>query len=345
MLYKLGYYFNIPNFEGLMLTFEDNHLVFRLGSMSPLNGNLHYYNMLYYSFDYPILYNADDGRVSSALLLDFIPVRERESLTGKGYEIEIPPRDGSVPKLFLDGTCLIGDAESRDHTTIFQNTVLFYHSIQKYSLLANKPSKPEEYLSECIKTVKEIRSYIHALDLNKELADLSVKVEDHYRSKIGDYDHYTAYRYADCSSKLIRNDTYLKSLVGLGEFCIVNERVYGGPASTIATGVYGKELLDAEKDQIISQYSEEEHIGHLLYDRFLEDERRRRFAFSWGRKLSDFKKILYQGFHFDKIEGNVELQRKTYPLDRRGYSTISSETIQSVLKELNEYIGQLTIVK
>lgn len=343
MLYKLGYYFNVPNFKGLILTFERNHFVFRMGSMSPLNGDLHYYNMSYYSFDYPVLYCADDGRVSSALLLDLIPVREKKNLIGKGYEIEIPQRDGSVPNLFLDGISLIGNTESKDQTTIFQNTVLFYYSIQKYSLFANKPSKPEEYLNACIKAVKEICSYIHTLDFYKELADLHIKVEDHYRSKIGDYDNYTAYRYADCSSDIIRNDSYLKSLVGLGQSCIVNERVYGGPFPKVTTGVYGKEMLDAEKSHIISKYSEEEHIGYLLYDLFIEDERRRNFAFSWSRTLSDFKKILYQGFHLDRIEGNVDLQRMTYPLDSRGYTTISSETLNSVLNNLNDYISQITV--
>ena len=343
MLYKLGYFFNIPNYAGLILTFENNHFVFRSGSMSPLNGNLHYYNMSYYSFDYPVLYNADDGEARSALLLDLIPVRERMGLTGKGYEIEIPPRDGSVPRLFLDGTCLIGNAESNDRTTIFQNTVLFYHSIQKYSLLANKPSKPEEYLNACIKTVKEIRFYIQTLNLYNELADLHIEVEDHYRSKIGDSDNYSAYRITVCPSEIIRNDSYLQSLVGIGTKCIVNERVYGGPVSKVATGVFSKEQLEIEKNRIISQYSEEEHIGHLLFEKYEEDKRRRYFAISWSRKLPDFRKILYQGFHFDRIEGNDELQKMTYPLDCRGHTPISPEIRNNVLKKLNDYIGQFTI--
>ena len=345
MLYKLGYLYIVPNYGGLVLTFENDHFVFRSGSMSPLNGDLKYFNMGYYSLDYPVLYEAREERACSVLLLDSIPVRERKELVGEGFEIEIPPRDGNTPKLFYNGNCLIGGTDSKDHTTIFHNTLLFFYSIQRYSLRANYPTHPEEYLKSCIMTVKDIHSYIKSIDLRKELADLKIRVKDHSRCKIGDYDNYTADRFVECSSELIQNDAYLNSLVGLGESCIVDERVYGGAPPTVFTGEYGEEMLEKEKDRIVMQYSEDEHFGHLLYDRYNEDLRRRRFAYMWDLMLPSFKKILYQVFHLDRIEGNAQLQAMTYPLDQRGYTTVSHDTVRIVMEELNDYIIPLTIMK
>lgn len=357
MKYKIGFFYNTPHYHSLYYTFESDHFEFKLSSLSYEGNHPHQYsNMGYYSFDYPVIYEEDDmGRMVNARLLSSIPVHEQHTLTGKGFEILIPPRNGDTPKVFLDGTCLIEGNDTEDKTTIFNNTVLFYFSIQFYSLAVKNPVLPEDKLKACIAAMKEIRLYLNNLDLYKELDSLSVRVYGHLRCKIGDDDTYSVYRIADSSSEVIRKDSYLSSLIGIGEQCIWRESAYSGHLESDAwkylseegylRGTYDNEMLEKEKNRIIKLYSEDTHIGHLLYDRYQENQRKTHFAYTWDSKLNDFKRILYQGFNFDRIEGNIKLQKMTYPLGSSGYKTVSSDTQESVLKEINTYLFTLTLVK
>lgn len=357
MQYKIGYFYNTPHYHSLFLTFVSDHLEFKLSSLS-YEGNRppHYSNMGYYNLDYPVIYEEDDmGRMMNSRLLSTIPVQEQHTLTGKGFEILIPPRNGDAPKIFLDGTCLTGGKDSKDPTTIFNNTVLFYFAIHYYSLTVNNHTLPEDKLKACIAAVKEIRLYLNSFDLYRELDSLSVRVYDHLKCKVGDNDTYSVYRIADSSSEMIRQDSYLSTLIGMGEQCIWRESAYSGHLESDAwkvlseegymRGTYDKEMLEKEKKRIIKLYSEDEHIGHLLFDRYQENLRKKHFAYTWDKRLPDFKRILYQGFHFDRIAGNIELQKKTYPLGSSGYKTVSSDTQDSVLKDLNTYLYPLTLVK
>lgn len=62
MEYKIGFFYNLPFSDNhsnrIIIVFETDHLKFKMVNPSLLP-RLHYSNMTYYSFDYPIIYSED----------------------------------------------------------------------------------------------------------------------------------------------------------------------------------------------------------------------------------------------------------------------------------------------
>lgn len=94
MAIKFGYYYHL-----IMCDSHDNRVIleytkggYRFRRVSPYS--LHLENpipsMSYYSFDYPVIFNDHGNYISDIVFLSKIPIRSKDHLTNKGFELYCP---------------------------------------------------------------------------------------------------------------------------------------------------------------------------------------------------------------------------------------------------------------
>lgn len=227
---------------------------------------------------------------------------------------------------------------------------LFYRSVITYSILSRIVnsirsnakrfsvfSVLHDYspFDNMYKVIHGIKDYVNSFEIEDLLQDLEVEVSEHFRHKIGDDDSYSVHRQATLSSPIANNDNYLKNLIGIGGTQIYSDSGYCSAESmrleNLITGKYTGQILEDEKQKIISSYSKEEHLGYILSDLLSIIIRNYSEVDGWNSFLITYRDFLINVFHVDALSNkDRSFEHNFYPIE-----SSYCDNPQDILDELN----------
>lgn len=368
--YKIGYFYNITRNDThknrVVVTFEKNSFTFKLIDPNILP-ELHYTSIGYYSFDHPIIYNEDSlGNIVNLKFLSDIPIRCESEIVGHGWEIFVPffgfensnnPCKGENIKsqIYLCdifGTKIFNNGKEIVEIDDIQNNLFYNISLLRFVL--NKIVNSIWYDSFDLRhprihnnykfyteTLRTITEYVDSFNIKDILSDLFIEVNEYFHTKPGDDDRYSVYRKAKLSSNIANNDFYLRNIIGIGEKCIYQDSGFCSAQSMripdLVTGVYKGKKLKEEKQKIISSYSRQEHISHLLADIY-SSVMKNMFGYKkWCELLDICDNCLVNYFNFEKIfrsrKGSSKVESKFYSIE-----TPYEKNPQAIIDEINNII-------
>lgn len=311
---------------------------FRIFSVSRdiIPESYHHQRGYYRELSTPVLCQTTDRKVVGLRFLPDFPIsstpldeafsfyveNEKATLMYKGYHIKKALNLDKRGEIFLNlltqytvATKIIADS----------NTALKYISAQD-----------EFYMRK--RNISQLVKYIDSINLNHILESLYVEVHDHYRYKSGDDDHYNIYRTARLADSSIEYDSYIKHIIGIGENVRIYESsAYGGSLwgdaedfrKTHPLGIYSDEMLETEKQRIISSYSREEHMAFLFYENLDKQYAASSNKAIWEEQLKYCVDQLNEQFNITKLIN----------IDQRLYTAHQYDKDDSgLLDSLNSYI-------
>lgn len=348
----------------LVATFVDNHLEFKLVKDDVW---IHFYERLEYGrykfdywrvFDYrnykndclnyPIIFLDDnDGIVQELFFLSDVPLAKKNQ-TIEGFSISYPSKEACNTILYYNGVKVFNDeANPSSAEQLFYKTVINHFALQKQVEFIQEESKStcEYFLNDDVKHIKE---YLDTLDLNEILSDLKVKVDEWHHVKLGDDDTYGIFRIVSVSNPIVKEDRYLNRIIKPGQETIYEVSGFSSwrelryEASDFLEqhplGEYSGELLEKEKQRILSSYSREDHLIHLLIKRFEDRDKYRSELPVWEKHLQEARNILINKFHYN------ELLRINDPNCKSGqYGFSNTHDMVKELSSINAYIKHFTI--
>ena len=374
--YKIGYYYQnrlmrdeFHHNNRLVASFVDDHLEFKF-----INGDLwphfyerfeysrfkddffrqhrffrqfNHYNYKYDCLNYPVIFIDDkDGIVQEMLFLCDVPIAKKNQIK-KGFSISEPGKDIYNTFLFYDGELLFPSYNREiSNELLFYKTVIHQFAVQRKVEFLKKESEStcEYFLSDDVKQIKE---YLDSINLEEILSDLKVSVKEWHHVKLCDDDSYKIYRTVSVSNPLAKDDDYLRRVIKPG-----NEDIYSvhgfTPWHTLRyeasdfldkhpIGEYMGELLENEKRRIISSYSREDHLIHLLIKRFVDKDKNRLELPDWEKRLEEVSDSLNNKFHINELLRIREYQSRI----RACYFSDSDDAVKE-LPSINNYIKQFT---
>lgn len=374
--YKIGYYYQnrlmrdeFHHSNRLVASFTDNHLEFKF-----ISDDLwpHFYERLEYSrykddffrqnryvrqfnpysfnydcLDYPVIYfDGQDGIVQELFFLSDVPITKKNQILD-GFSISEPGKDIYNTFLLYDGDPLFSSYnEEISNELLFYKSVIHQFAIQRKVGFLKKESEPtcEYFLSD---EVKQIKEYLDSINLEEMLSDLKVNVHEWHHVKLGDDDSYGIVRTVSVSNPIANDDGYLSRIIKPGDEDIYYDRGFA-PWHTLRyeasdfldkhpLGEYTGELLENEKRRIISSYSREDHLIHLLIKRFVDRDKNRLELPDWEKRLEEVSDSLSNKFHINELLRIREYQSRI----KVCYFSDSDDAVKE-LSSINNYIKQFT---
>lgn len=374
--YKIGYYYQnrlmrdeFHHNNRLVASFVDDHLEFKF-----INGDLwtHFYERLEYSrykddffrqnrffrqfnpynyrddcLDYPVIFAEDnDGLVQELFFFSDVPVAKKNRID-EGFSISEPGKDIYSTFLFYNGEGIFpSNIDETSHELLFYKTVIHQFAVKRKVEFIKKESEPtcEYFLQDDVKRIKE---YLDSIDLENILSDLKVIVDEWHHVKLGDDDSYGIYRTISVSNPLAKDDDYLRRVIKPGSEDLYSVRAFS-PWNTLRyeasdflekhpLGEYTGELLENEKRRIISSYSREDHLIHLLIKRFVDRDKFRLELPIWEKRLQEISDCLSNKFHLNEL-----LKIREYRSRIRTCDFTDSDDVAKELSSINNYIKQFT---
>ena len=351
-MYKFGYYIVTSSGfdkspERLLCVLKKGRLSFAMANIDLSPAMKDYHSPYLYYLGLPVVYmQSKDGVISDIFPVKDIPVAQKESLNGKGFEIEIPSGKDDSPKLWLNGKCIINYTDPSQPIPMFSNAVMLIHIGEAFYKQCHKFTNLASFEEASVNKVKELSSSIKAINLHKELEGLKVRISDYLKTKVGDDDTYYVYREAYVDSPIIKNDTYLSNLVGLGEREIARDSGYSNnlafniwnslSAMGYYMGEYDEAKLEQEKLRIISNYSFEEHLGTLLGETLYDYRRKESLSEKMKDDIMVYTSILNEQFHVADINKNDEWRKLA-----QKWSIPSSDHV-NMLTMMNKIVENIT---
>ena len=346
-MYKVGFYFHLPpngrTNEELAVCLSEGYFRFYLvkTQLIPhkwLDGSNYYLTE-------PVLCSINENHVNGIHFLSDFPIFSKSN-DYEGFSFEVNKSYKSYKTTLLYNGKVISDAFIKDD--LDKKLLQLLTDVAVAKKMVSTLTKEANYIStfrqdDSRKTViKDFKNRIDSFDLDRILAFLSVKVWDHYRSKIGDDDTYSIYREAHLTDETIVLDEYLQEILGIGEECIYKDRGYTSSLELYAEdflkehplGTYTGDVLEKEKQRIRSRYSREEHMAYLFYEQLSKQERASVALLKWRHFLEDKETELNREFFIKKLKS----------LDQRFFYDFSRwDNHEEVLESINRYLYRLQL--
>ena len=280
-MYHIGFFYHLPktwrNGTDLVLGYDGNKFRFYFVSNSIIPWK--YRDMInsYRNLSFPILFKEDGDNASEIYFMSDI----FKDGTKDGNYFQIVRGDNIKDSFIsLNGHNILDIYPYTEKEVKLLNLVLIQFLLLKKivdlrSKLTITPFDDSFRKHKWKSITSDFKRYLDTIDIKHIVSSLYVKVWDHHKIKVGDNDTYDVYRYAKLNDDSVVIDEYLKDIIGLGEVCIVQESSYTGNFSRpdIPFGVYEGDVLEAEKQRIISNYSKEEHMAWLFYYQLLKQHK------------------------------------------------------------------------
>jgi len=319
--YKIGYFYNIICYSYwrciIIATYKQGTFIYKNIAESIMPRKLHYTNMAYYSYDYPVLYKEDSqGEIIEVLLLS-----DLLSDNNKDKDFEYIPVKISCDKIIdsskilKNGAVLVLDDFSNDVLNSFSLRI----SLNRMRSEADMPILIEPYLNE----VKRLKEYIDTIDIKEILKSLKVNVSESFINKVGGDDRYYVYRNASISDEVANKDEYIKKIFGLGEECIHSDSgytsAYNMRIKDLVVGEYTDSNLEEEKNRLLQKYSKEEHLGYLFSALMVKRNWIRKYDLPSLEELYNAENENFRKkWPIDYVENsNREVEKFFYPLSNR----------------------------
>lgn len=349
--FKIGFFYNIVTGRSyhnnrLLLTYEKDCLCFRLINPNILPKDLHLSNMRYYSFDYPVIYEYSNGDITSFTFLSDVPLSSTPEKE-KGFCFNEPSLKLLDVSLYYDGIEIFSnDTNKLLPEELFNQTVIYYSAV--LNKLSSLDSNTDIFVKPYLEKIKKTKQYIDGINIESIVSDLQIIVYDSYRSKVGGDDRYSIYKEVFVSNPIASEDEYLKKLIEVGCNCIYNDSGYTSNLTIYAKsfikdnplGNYSGDLLEKEKQKIISSYSKEEHMGYIIAKYFVDKEYCRRCILpSWSEVANKVSNKLYDEFHLNAISNDDrQFEKKMYVLESAHTDAQKEiDTINAYVKEITSY--------
>jgi hypothetical protein len=375
--YKIGYYYQnrlmrdeYHHNNRLVASFVGNHLEFKL-----INGDLwpHFYERFEYSryiddffrkyryirrfnpynyrdncLDYPVIFTEDnDGLVQELFFLSDVPTVKKNQIID-GFSISEPGDVINSTSLYYNGEEVFpSDNYETSNELLFYKTVIHQYAVERKVEFLQKESKPacEYFLQDDVKRIKE---YLDSINLEDILSDIKVSVNEWHHVKLGDDDSYGIYRTITVSNPLAKDDDYLRRVIKPGREDIYSVHAFT-PWGTLRLeasdfleqhplGEYTGELLENEKRRIISSYSKEDHLIHLLIKRFVDRDKNRLETPIWEKRLQEIIDVLTNKFHYKEL---LKINSSKCRTSLYGFS--NSHDMNKEMSSINNYIKQFTL--
>lgn len=374
--YKIGYYYQnrlmrdeFHHNNRLVASFTANHLGFKF-----ISDDLwpHFYERLEYSrykddffrkyryvrqfnhysfnydcLEYPVIYIDDqDGIVQEMVFLSDVPIANNSQII-EGFSISEPGKDIYNTFLFYDGELLFPSYnEEISNELLFYKTVIHQFAVKRKVEFLKKESEPacEYFLQEDVKRIKE---HLNSINLEDILSDIKIIVDEWHHVKLGDDDTYGIDRTVSVSNPIIKNDDYLRRIIEPGRKIIYYNRGFA-PWSTLRDeasaflekhplGEYTGSLLEQEKQKIISNYSREDHLIHLLIKRFEIRDKNRLETPVWEKRLQETEGLLTNKFHCNEL---LRINDRSCKSIQYGFP--NTYDMIKEMSSINNYIKQFT---
>ena len=378
-MYEIGFYYPIITYgyqsthKRFIVVYRKNHFEFLTTDKQVLPDFLEK-NGKSYSISEPLLIESVSNKIVHIIPLGKINrIKYGEQLTNSGFELIDPNPYGGMaeysllveyPKgeLYCDGKPLFdssyfrksGEYANYQYEVCIESidyycTSRILHEIKNdcSTRMVYKIGSWKDYRSwEVI--INEKLQYLDSLDIQGIVDTIQIKIDEHFRNKIGGDDSYTVHKYVSVAreyEELVKNDCYLKTLLEYGVKELVKETGYTS-AYTLKLlseydgylGNFTEDMLNNEKQRILSRYSVAEHMGYLLAEFSYEIDIKREFDIpKWESRLDRIGKKLFRKFRLGEI----------YKYDSRKLQNLECKTdqeIESALSEINKELGKITFV-
>ncbi len=333
--FKIGYYYQYSLMRDethhdnrLVVSYVDNHLEFKFINEDIWIRFYHrfdygrfkfdfykrfdYRNFRFNSLNYPVVYKEDvSGKVQELFFLQDIPIAKSPD-TIEGFSISEPGKDPLSTVLYYDGKIVFENTNAKSFLELlFYRTVLHYFAVERKVEFYKREANPASlyYLQE---EAKKIKKYLDDINFQSILFDLKVNVHDWHHVKLGDDDSYGIIRNVSSSHPLVSSDDYIKRVIGIGAEDIYSVTGFApwnelkNEASDFLKehplGEYTGELLEKEKQRILSNYSREDHLIYLLSKRFVEKDDHRLELPDWEIAFQEISDTLTHKFHINELK-------------------------------------------
>lgn len=333
--YKIGYFYNIICYSYwrciIIATYNNHTFVYKNIDESMMPHNLHYTNMAYYTYDYPVLYKENDsGEITEVVLISDLLSEIANN------DFEYIPVKTSGNKIIQDAKILKNGEEIvfDDFSNDVLNSFSIRASLNKMRYEAELPIIIEPYLEE----VRKLKKYIDSINIKEILKSLKVTVSESFITKVGGDDRYKVYRTASISNEVASQDEYLRKIWGLGEECIHSDSgytsAYNMRIKDLIVGEYKDSVLEEEKNRLMLKYSKEEHLGYLFSALMVERNWIRQYDLPTLESLYATEKDKFRNkWPIEFVENtNREVEKLFYPLSSR------VDNVNAILENINSQI-------
>ncbi len=343
--YKIGFYYGLETGRGrhnnrLVLVFDNDHLEFRAVSPNIVE------NLGRYSLEFPIIY-SEDNKINDIRFLKDLPIVQSPNQE-EGFCITRPNRNINSAKLYYNGI----DIFNTEDTSLSEIERDFYNSVVYYGAVLTEISFLDSNISPFMdfhkKAINQKVEYVESIDITSIVSDLQVSVYEVLKSRPGKDDYYYIYRDAMVSSPIASSDKYLCELIGIGDNCIYEDSGFTSCErlslyaedfkKTHPIGIYVDDMLEKEKQRIVSNYSKEKHIAYLIAEYFINKERNRQFILPELQSgLKEIKEKLFKDYHLSEISNEKrEFESYVYPLES------DKIDVEQEIEKLNTHVKEIT---
>lgn len=337
-MFKIGYFFHMPTMdisnEELVLLLFENVFCFKLVETGIIPSEYRRLNDKYYNLSMPVICYVNNGsnHVNSITFVNDIPISPNNT-TSEGFSIQV--NEDKSPTLLYNGQEFVDNNFSFPKEK--QLATLIIEQVVSKRMISGLQFETRKITPTCSTRDKQkiIDAFIHQIEsynLKDILSSLHISVWDYHKSKVGGDDTYKVYKNVELLDKSQELDPYLEHLIGIGEHCIVDERAYTSyfPRPNIPFGDYEGRDLEEEKQQIVSNYSKEEHLGFLFFEQLEKQKKAAEELPNWTSILKETETKLKQEFIIDKLSS---LEQRFFYNSLHGF-----EDHTDSLKSLNEYL-------
>ena len=272
-MYHIGFFYHLPmtwrSGANLVLGYNGNKFRFYLVSNSIIPRKYRDMTSHYTNLSFPILFKADGDNANEIYFL--ADILKDESKNGNCFHI-VKDDDIKASLITLNGRSIFDIYPYTEKEAKLLNLLLIQFllmneiaDLRSRSTMISSEDVFREYKWKSV--ISDYKKYLDSIDIKSVVSSLYVKVWDYHKTKVGGDDSYYVYRNAQLKDGSVVTDEYLNEIIGLGTVCIEQESGYTSyfPRPNIPFGVYTGDILEAEKQRIISKYSKEEHMAWLFY--------------------------------------------------------------------------------
>jgi len=337
-MYKFGYYYHFPSnvqqYKQVVLLLDNGMFSFR-----EIDSNLIPYQKSsltgqYYDLSMPVICRYEGNSVTEVIFLYDIPDIGGQRDDGFSYEINITNKHSILyykNKTFVEN--FIADEKEKIFAHLIEELV---GANKRISVLNGIISfiTPDKYRRTKEIITRDLKRIVDSYNIEEILSSLNVIVTDFYRSKVGGDDSYRIDRTAWLGDKDAKTDEYINKVIGIGDVCIHTDSGYTSNlrayAPDVYIGEYKGEVLEREKQIIISKYSKEEHMAYLIFSKLEEKENAITEREEWEEPINELKKRLESEFSLSTL----------LEIDQRLFYTDYKNTFSDQLVKINSLISR-----